>query len=246
MNARKLSAVAIVAVLGGALVCAGFASAGGAGHRAKTELTIQSWPHGLFGYVDSPKAKRCAKHREVVVFKQRGVNQNPAKDKRLGGAVAKRNQGGYQWSKKTGKTGKFYAKARKDGGCRVAFSKTEQSVTRGDIQSCPSADDVCRFDQMHVDINTYCPGFGYAGGDCSGDSTGGPSPWSPAFGYVVWDEDKPGTRHRSFDYHATNGEDKNPRAEALRLHAGPRVRGVQRRQGASPSVIAPERDVVHA
>ena len=214
MRARTLSVIAIVAAACAALAFAGIAGAGDvAAKRSKTRLTVQTWPGGVFGYVDSPSTKRCAKHRKVFVFKQHGAGQDPQKDKLVGRDVAKRNQGGYQWSKRTGDKGKFYAKARKADGCRPAVSKTVRMEARGDVPSCPSSGEVCKFDQMHIDINTYCPGFGYDNGDCSGDSTGGPSPWSPAFGYFLWDEDS-GSRHRTIEYHATRDSgDKTPLAE---------------------------------
>jgi hypothetical protein len=226
MPSRKLSAAAAgMAALCGALALAGVASAGGsAGHHAKTRLSIQAFPRGLFGYVDSAKSHACASRRDVVVFKQRGAEQRPHRDKRLGGGVAKRNQGGYQWSKKTGKTGEFYAKAHKTPDCRVAYSRTIHSLPRGgDTTPCPFEGEYCKFTKMHIDITTYCPGYGdTSSGDCSGDSTGGRFPWSPAFGYFVWEQNKPGTKQRSVEYHATaGGGDKTPRAELFGTNPDP-------------------------
>jgi hypothetical protein len=72
---------------------------------------------------------------------------------------------------------------------------------------------------MHIDINTYCPGFGNASGDCSGGSTGGPSPWSPAWGFFVWD---PGSPNRTVEYHATpDSGSRTPQAELFGTVPGP-------------------------
>ena len=52
---------------------------------------------------------------------------------------------------------------------------------------------------MHVDFDR-CPDFRNPSGSCSGRSTDGPYPWSPAWGSFNWREDQPGTRHRTVDY----------------------------------------------
>lgn len=176
-------------------VIAGLIGAGPAAAKpAHTKLTIQAWSEGLFGYVTSPDAERCATNRRIVVFQQQGATRRPASDKRVAGDRAGDAAASYQWSVETGRTGKFYARAAKKAGCADALS--------GSIRSRPTSQDpggnqrtsypicgpyvsegpteICRFDQLHLHvegtISSPCR-FGNETGSCGGQPTAGLFPW---------------------------------------------------------------------
>lgn len=111
--ALTAAAVATVAL-------AGVASAGGA---ADTTVTIRG-DGEIFGYVKSPKPRRCAKDRLVKVFKQRG-EQGGGDDIKVGSDRASLNGDRYQWSiGNPGVAGRVYARAPRIEGCRADNSPT--------------------------------------------------------------------------------------------------------------------------
>jgi hypothetical protein len=172
------------------LAFSGFVNAAQVAQPARSRVTIESWPGGLFGYVRSQKGQACAKNRVVELVEQRGGARNPRTDKRVGTALAHRTNGAYQWSSRSRGSGRVYAVARRTARCRVASSKTVRFAPRGsDVPACPSEGNVCKFFKMHIDIDVYCPSFSRSYGACGGSSNGGPAPWSPAFGVFVWVED---------------------------------------------------------
>jgi hypothetical protein len=190
LKARKPFVIACCA----ALIFAVSAAANSAPRDgASSRVTIQSWPHGVFGYVTKPTSRRCADHRRVAVFKQRGKGHHPRRDKRIATVRAQRSHGLFQWSARTHKAGKLYAKARRKRGCHTAFSKTihfrpetggGQGDGAGDFPTCSpyvseGATTICKFDAMHfgVGLQGRCPGFGADQGSCDGTTHDGPYPW---------------------------------------------------------------------
>ena len=84
--ARAAASVVLPFAIVLAVVALGTAGAAGTDRdaAAKTKLTIESWPEGLFGILSSGQAGKCARDRRVVIFNQSGRRQNPAQDDRVG------------------------------------------------------------------------------------------------------------------------------------------------------------------
>ncbi len=102
-----------------ALVVASAAFAG----KAQTKVKIKAESGGFYGYVKSDK-KKCANGRKVVLYKQKGKNPKPGKDKKIASDIAQANGTKYMWS--TGNTGYmkgyFYAYAKQIKGCDDGIS----------------------------------------------------------------------------------------------------------------------------
>lgn len=91
---------------------------------AKTTVTIKAEGTDVFGYVRSPNAERCADDREIIVFKQRG-RRGGGDDEEVGRDNASLNGNRYMWSTgNAGLEGRFYARARRVGGCKPDSSDT--------------------------------------------------------------------------------------------------------------------------
>lgn len=118
----KLFLTVVAATICGALALASIAGAGGA---AETRVTIQTENGDFFGKVRSPRLHKCADNRTVKLYKQRGPNQNPSREKVVASDTSEL-QGDYGvWSTgNTGLTGKFYARAGKKPGCKADASRT--------------------------------------------------------------------------------------------------------------------------
>lgn len=188
------TAVLACAVLGG-MVGAAAVSA----KPVTTKLSIRPWPKGLFGYVKSANSG-CAAHRKVVVFRQVGAARNPAADVRVGADSSGDAEAGYQWSVETDRTGRFYAEAQKAPGCAAARSGAIGSFSIGgapggnertDFPPCgPYVSEgttyICKFEQLHLDLDQEGPfnpcRFGSGSGDCPGIATNGLFPWGRSFG----------------------------------------------------------------
>jgi hypothetical protein len=193
MKARKLF-VAMAALACGAMVLTATvaASSGSAANRpVKTQITIKPWPKP-FGYVTSSKAS-CANGRRVAIFRREGGKQNPSRDTRVATSAARRFHGTYQWSTDIKGGGSFYAKARHQAGCRVAFSKSVRSTAgAGDALSCPGdADSLgCVFSEVHFDTGfKFCSNYlNKASGSCDGYSSEGPADWNtcPSYANFHW------------------------------------------------------------
>jgi hypothetical protein len=89
---------AVVAMAVGACALLGLTGVGAsaaAGRRpVGAHLTIADLPRGVFGYVSSRDAARCAKGRRIEVF-AKGVNGNPGKGaRRIATQIVTRNQVG--------------------------------------------------------------------------------------------------------------------------------------------------------
>jgi len=121
MRARKpLIVIAVIALCG--VVFAGTAIAGG----TRTNVSIEAQQGGFFGFVSSKKQK-CEAGRKVVLYKQKGGEQQPREDKKIGHDIAQPNGPDSMWSINTDKSGKFYAKAVETSSCHKAFSETVHS-----------------------------------------------------------------------------------------------------------------------
>ena len=125
MKARKLIAAVLAVTVCGALVFAGIAVASG----ANTRVTIQAQQGGFFGFVHTRKSasEKCENGRKVILYKQKGSDQKPSQDTKIGTDIAQPNGPDSQWSINTNKSGKFYAKAPKKPGCAAGFSDTVRS-----------------------------------------------------------------------------------------------------------------------
>lgn len=202
------------------IVLASIGTAGAAaGHHAKTRVTIQAWPDGLFGVVKSPRANNCAKRRHVTLFKKKGAHRNPSRDERVGGDVARRNNGFYQWTVQTGETGPLYAKAGRTKGCDRGLSKTFKVRPHGDIHQCSSAApaDVCSvgLDRMFT-TSPSCQNYTASLGSCSGTAIG-PDEWGSSGGdgrqaTFGWLDVKADQNVRIVDYAAKSNTDPKDRA----------------------------------
>jgi hypothetical protein len=100
-----------------------------AGQRAETKATIRTENGDFWGFVSSPKPKLCAKDRKVVVFKQKGTEQNPRVDEKIASDTASLVGDRAEWNTgNTGVFGRFYARVGKTEGCKGDTSKTIRSV----------------------------------------------------------------------------------------------------------------------
>ena len=125
MKARKLIAAVLAVTVCGALMFAGIAAASG----ANTKVTIQAQQGGFFGFVHTKKSAsaKCENGRKVILYKQKGSEQKPRDDTKIGTDIAQPNGPDSMWSINTNKSGKFYAKAPKKPGCAAGFSDTVHS-----------------------------------------------------------------------------------------------------------------------
>jgi hypothetical protein len=195
LTAGKLT-IAIVACCCACLTLAPVAPAdSGHGRSAKSRVTIYPWPNGLFGYVKSHKSPRCSDHRRVAVFQQRGKGKHPARDRRIATVRAKRHRGFYQWSARTSRSGRFYAKVRRTARCRPNLSRSVRYPRAGagagagngagGYPDCsPSLGEtsasVCRVKAWGI-LNggdQACGFFGAPHDVCQGEATEGTFPWA--------------------------------------------------------------------
>ena len=93
---------------------------------ANTTVTIRAQGTDLSGQVRSPAPNRCAKNRNVVVFKQIGA-RGGGNDINFAHDTASFSNGAFRWSTgNTGTAGRFYAHVFKTARCRGASSVTIQ------------------------------------------------------------------------------------------------------------------------
>jgi hypothetical protein len=185
------------------VVCSLGLASGAAATRApaKTRLTIQTWPEGVFGYVSSPAGARCARGRRVEVFAE-GVNgQSGKRARRIASRTASRNQTGYIWMTRAPHARSLYAVARPTRGCAAARSKT---VSRGltDVPHCPAAPECIIVLQIRAHYDDQCPSFNPPTGNCIYDSLQADEGWRAegdmrAHGYsrFSWDGQFPRAVH---------------------------------------------------
>jgi len=116
----------VLLAIGLVVVMATIASAGS---LIDTTVTIKTENGDFWGYVKSPRPKKCAKDRKVVLFKQLGAEQDPANDDRVASDTAERSGDRYTWSTgNTGVYGKFYARVARTSACAGDTSPTVRSV----------------------------------------------------------------------------------------------------------------------
>jgi hypothetical protein len=111
-----------------------------AGPRAKTEVTIhdERVPFGrahLWGVVESTRPFKCAKDRNVIVFRQNGPEQHPQTDVEAASDRASLRGERYRWGLTLGQgnldEGRYYARVRKTELCKADSSATTFVVYGG-------------------------------------------------------------------------------------------------------------------
>jgi len=118
----KLLAIAAALAILGAVFVAGISSAG---TRAETRVTIRVQGTEPFGFVESPRPRRCADGRTIVVYKQLGTEQDPRNDEKIGTDTASLSGDRYRWSiGQPGVYGRVYARARPTEDCKPDNSRT--------------------------------------------------------------------------------------------------------------------------
>jgi hypothetical protein len=96
----------------------------GAAADINTTVTIRAQGTDLSGVVRSPRPKRCAADREVIVYKQRGA-RGGGDDVPFASDITSLQRGVYRWSTgNTGTEGRFYARVAHITGCKSATSPT--------------------------------------------------------------------------------------------------------------------------
>ena len=79
--------------------------------------------------IDSPRPLKCAKGRKVVLYKQKGAQQNLSVDKKVASDTADLSGDRYAWSTgNTGLSGKFYAHVNRTPDCKPASSRTVKTT----------------------------------------------------------------------------------------------------------------------
>ncbi len=188
--------------------------AAAAGRRpAKTSLTIATWPRGVFGYVKSSDAARCAQNRKVDVF----VKRPDGRVRRVAVPSARRDQVGYEWLA-SASGGDVYAVTAPKLGCGAARSRTVSIPPRADVPACPSLESKCLVYVELVSLPSeeggLCPFFFLPRGGCPGRTTGTiylpTSPgWESNFATFEWD----GSQDREVRYRAYDKYNGNVTAE---------------------------------
>jgi hypothetical protein len=229
LNARKLL---MAAALCAAAVAVSASALAATSHRSTSHsrVSIRPWPLGVFGYVTSPASRQCGAHRRVVVFRARGKGRDPRRDKRIGVARARRNNGLYQWVERTGMVGRLYAKAPSRGGCAPALSKVLRTApgagggdTGGnDYPNCSpyvseGTTSICKFGSRDDPLDFFAPhcgSFTKSDDQCDAKPLGGLFPWagSANFGWhgagqreVYYFAYQPGISNDSAHLHGSMG-----------------------------------------
>ena len=127
---RGLVALAVAAA------CCGTAAASASG-AVRSGVTIHvkdveqgtGTIHRLYGYVFSQRPRRCANHRSIGVFRQKGKKPDPRTDARIDYYQSRRVHGRYKWRadepRERIRAGKrYYAWMRNEYGCGGDLSRT--------------------------------------------------------------------------------------------------------------------------
>jgi hypothetical protein len=123
----KLLIVPMLALGLAAVLGAGGVAVGAPGD-AKTTVTIKAEGVDLSGTVVSPKPKKCARNRHVVVMKQIGT-RGGGDDQHFADDNASLSGGVYMWDTgNTGVAGRFYAVVHHITGCKADTSPTIRAV----------------------------------------------------------------------------------------------------------------------
>ena len=126
----------ILAVVAATAVCFGVAATdasaaipSGITIHVKDVDTGSATIHRLYGYVFSQRPRKCANHRSVGVFRQKGKKPDPRTDARIDYYQSRRVHGKYKWradepreSIRVGK--RYYAWMRNEYGCQSDTSRT--------------------------------------------------------------------------------------------------------------------------
>src|SRR5215208_4184967 len=128
-----MRSVGISVALAVAAVCCALAATGASG-AIPSGVTIHvkhinTQSGRLYGYVFSQRPNRCANHRSVGVFKQRGASPHPRTDVRVAYNVPRKIGDRYKWQttspRKRIRVGKrYYARIKKEHGCQSDTSRT--------------------------------------------------------------------------------------------------------------------------
>lgn len=95
---------------------------------APTTVTIKAQGVDLSGTVSSPKPRRCAADRNVLLVKVKGT-KGGGDDQKIASDHAEKSGGVYRWSTgNTGISGRFYAKVKATPGCHGATSKVVRAT----------------------------------------------------------------------------------------------------------------------
>jgi hypothetical protein len=116
-----------VAIISTAALVAAFPAVafGQVAGKTSTTVTIKVAGTDFSGYVKSPRPRKCAKDRKVILYKQVGRNQNPKNDRKIASDTTSKNGDRYMWSTgNTGVKGKFYARVKATSTCKGDTSKT--------------------------------------------------------------------------------------------------------------------------
>ena len=98
---------------------------GASAGRFDTTVTISVEGRDFSGLVKSPRPRKCAAGRKVLLMKQVGAEQSPSSDPVVASDTASRNGDVYEWSTgNTGNTGRFYARVRRTAECKGDTSRT--------------------------------------------------------------------------------------------------------------------------
>lgn len=135
MSTRPMS-VAVAATAACALIALPSVVGAARSGAARSGVTIQTGrfeSHGRFdGKVFSQEPEQCANHRTVKLFKQKGNEQNPARDRAVSKTQSYRNHGGtYRWfDGYASRPGDFYARVPATPACKPDNSKTIHLAVR--------------------------------------------------------------------------------------------------------------------
>lgn len=179
--------VVVLAVVSLSLTTTATTAGAAPARAAGTDLTIQAWPEGVFGYVRSSAPERCASKRQIEVFEQLGARRDPASDRRISSDRAGDGGTAHQWAVRTSRAGRLYAVAPKLSGCAAAESG---GLETGALQGAAEPDDypacgpyvsegstyICKFKEMHVGFQESCS-FADGSGNCEGKGKSGLFPW---------------------------------------------------------------------
>jgi len=128
---RTLTAIATMALAPALLLAATASSslaAAPAAAPARVTVTITAQGTDLSGEVRSPKPRKCAANRTVIVVKQTGA-RGGGDDVRFAMDTSGAQNGKWTWSTgNTGTAGRFYAKVQAKAGCKAATSPTIRAV----------------------------------------------------------------------------------------------------------------------
>ncbi len=123
LRTRSLAAAAALVALGAGTAIPAIATAG---EPAPTKVTIVPENDGFYGYVKSPKENKCANGRKVILLKQLGESQNPARrpEDRHRHRPGQRRRLHVVHRQHRPQKGRFYARAKKTPDCQADNSKS--------------------------------------------------------------------------------------------------------------------------